>query len=93
MQRSDIVREVASRTGIKSATVDTIVASFFDVVVLALRCDDDVTLRNFGKFAPRLRRAREAELHFEKTTSVALPDRVTVAFIPSVVLKRQINGG
>ena len=90
MNRSDIVRAVARREKIPIGTVDRIIDGFLDVVGLSLSCGEEVNLRTFGKFEPR---QRAAVVRKNPKTGIEheVPEKTSVGFIPSPVLKDRLN--
>lgn len=87
MNKTDIVKALRNQ-GVKDAdaTFDKLVAVF----ILALACGEDVVIRNFGKLQPRTRNAVTRK-NPQTGLPVDVPERQSVAFIPSRVLKARLN--
>lgn len=90
VNRSDVVRAVSNKTAVPITQVETILGTFLDVVGLSLACGEEVNLRTFGKFEPRVRKAvtRRNPKTGEPT---AVPEKMAVGFVPSVTLKERLN--
>jgi DNA-binding protein HU-beta len=90
MNRSDILSAVASKEGIPVRDVEKIVDSFLEVITLSLTLDEDVSIRNFGKFEVRHR--SEVTRRNPKTGEpVEVPAKKAVGFKASPWLKNRIN--
>lgn len=91
MNRSDIVKSVARKAKITNAEADKAITALLEVIALSLACGEDVNLRTFGKFEPRL---RNAVVRRNPKTGVEhkVPAKITVGFIPSPNLKDRLNG-
>lgn len=61
-----------------------------EVISLSVSCGEKVSIRNFGKFQPR---SRSAVTRKNPKTGVShdIPERFTVGFVPSPVLKNRLN--
>lgn len=90
MNKSELVRAVSRKTNQPQWLVDQVLDGLTEVVSMNLRAGDDVTVRSFGKFVLRHRRAvRRVNPRTNVATDV--PDRVTAAFIPSPKLRERLN--
>lgn len=59
MNKTDLISEVAGKTGMTKKDVDKVVAAFFDTVEGVLKAGDKVQLIGFGTFEVRERQARK----------------------------------
>lgn len=59
MNKSDLIGEVAAKTGMTKKDVEKVINAFFDSVQGALKSGDKVQLVGFGTFEVRQRQARK----------------------------------
>ncbi|MDD2510464.1 MAG: HU family DNA-binding protein [Syntrophomonas sp.] len=59
MNKTELVGQVATRTGLTKKDVEKAVNAFFNTVEGALKADDKVQLIGFGTFEVRARQARK----------------------------------
>ena len=59
MNKTELVGQVAAKTGMTKKDVEKVVNAFFDTVEGALKADDKVQLIGFGTFEVRARQARK----------------------------------
>lgn len=91
MNRNDIVKSIANDTKIPQKVVDLVLKSLVETLVLAISCDEDVTMSGFGKFSKKhlssmiVRDPRNGE-------EIQVGERSSIAFKPSEVLKDRLNG-
>lgn len=90
MNKSDLVRMAAKRTSVTIPVADDVITAFFDLLVLNLATEQEVSIRGFGKFEPRtrppvtLRRPTDGE-------PIKVDRRRTAVFLPSMTLKEKLN--
>lgn len=90
MNRSDVTRAVANLEGIPLATVEQVLGASLDVITLALAAGEPVNLRRFAKLEPRTRPA-VTRRNPKTGEEIKVPERQTVAFLPSPSLKDRLN--
>lgn len=91
MNKSELLRAVALRERVTYAEAERLVDAFLEVVSLSLACEEDVSIRNFGKFEHRKR--RPVQRRNPKTgTPVDIPERNSVGFKPAPKLRDRVNG-
>jgi nucleoid DNA-binding protein len=61
-----------------------------DVIGASLACGEPVSIRNFGKFEPRLR-SPVIRKNPKTGIPVDVPQRVSIGFVASPALKRRVN--
>lgn len=89
MNKTDMVKALTNK-GVADAS--TTLDAMLDLITLGLACGEDIVLRNFGKFQPRTR--PPVTRHNPRTgIKVSIPERQSVAFVPSPRLKDRLNGG
>ncbi len=82
MTKADIVKEIASSTGIDKAAVLTTVESFMAVVKKSLAEEENVYLRGFGSFIVK-KRAQKTARNISKNTTIIVPEHNIPAFKPA----------
>jgi DNA-binding protein HU-beta len=90
VNKTDIVKAVANETGKSEASIERVLDSLVNVIVVSVSAGESVTLRGFGKFEARQRRPlvrknpRTGEQH-------NIPERRSVAFVPAKYLRQRLN--
>ena len=90
MNRSEVIAQTAERLSKPVETVEAVVSVFFDVCAEALAQGEPVNVRRFGKFEPRLRRAM-TKPNPKTGEPMNIAERLSVAFLPSELLKAALN--
>lgn len=90
MNRSEIIAQTADRLNKPVETVEAVISTFFDLCTEALALGEPVNVRRFGKFEPRLRRAM-TKPNPKTGAPMMIPERLSVAFLPSELLKAALN--
>lgn len=91
MNRGELVKAISDDlTEVPVTLVDEVLGSFFDQIAVALAAGDDVTIRRFGKFEPRKRRA-VTRLNPKTKIPIDVPAKTSVGFVPSSNLKQRLN--
>lgn len=91
VNKSDVVRAlVLSGHALDPAAAEATLDRVLDVISKSLACGEAVSIRNFGKFEPRLRTAVTRK-HPVTRREIAVPPTVGVGFVPSAHLKERIN--
>lgn len=88
LNRSDLVRGVAQRTGFTQPEVERVIKTLFDIIALSLACGEQVSIRNFGVFNAWI---RKASTHVLAGKEVESPERKTIGFRPADALKQRVN--
>lgn len=90
MNRSDVIRAISNQTRVPVAQVETVLGNFLDIIGLSLACGEEVNLRNFGKFEPRLRKA-VTKRNPKTGDPLDVPERTTIGFVAAPALKDRVN--
>jgi nucleoid DNA-binding protein len=90
MNRSEAIKAAAEKSKVTVDQAETIVSAFIETCAEALVAGEPVSLWRFGKFEPRLRRSM-AKVNPATGEPMSIPERLSVAFIPSDVLRERLN--
>lgn len=90
MNRSELITTTADRLGKPAEVVEAVVTTFFELCASVLAEGEPVNVRRFGKFEPRLRRAM-TKPNPKTGEPMNIPERLSVAFLPSELLKGRLN--
>ena len=91
MKKSMLIAEVAEKTGLPKAEVETIVNTMLESIVDALKARESVSFIGFGAFVPVKKNARE--IYIPGTTKkVKVDEKYGIKFKPSKKLKSIIEG-
>jgi len=81
MTKADIVNEIAGKTGLDKASVQTIVEKFMDSVKNSMVGGENVYLRGFGSFIIK-ERAQKTARDISKSKTITIPAHNIPAFKP-----------
>jgi integration host factor subunit beta len=90
--RKDIARAIADQIGLSQLQTSKIVRTLFDALVNTLAKEGRAELRNFGVFAVKWRKARQAR-NPRTGEQVMVPKRCTVTFKPGQALEERVQAG
>lgn len=90
MTKSEIVNEIAERTGIEKVVVQTAVESFMKSVKNSLVKGDNVYLRGFGSFIVK-KRAEKTGRNISKNTTIIIPAHNVPAFKPAKTFVEKVK--
>ena len=82
MTKIEIVREIASKTGLPTKDVLVIVESLMETIKSSMANGDEVFLRGFGSFIIK-HRAEKTARNISKNTTVIIPAHDVPAFKPA----------
>lgn len=86
MNKTDLINDVAARTGMTKKDVEKVVNSFFDTVETTLKAGDKVQLIGFGTFEVRQRQARKGR-NPQTGQEISIPATRVPAFKAGKALK------
>ena len=92
MNRSELERRVAERTGLASTAAKGAVDAVFEVIAEALASGEDARLTGFGVFGTRERPARTGR-NPRTGESVSIAASTAPTFKPGKALKDAVNSG
>lgn len=90
MNRSQAIAATATKSSLTPEQVEESIGAFLEVVTGTLVSGEPVTIRRFGKFEPRLRAAM-TKPNPATGTLMDIPERLSVTFLPSDMLKDRLN--
>lgn len=90
MNRSELIRAVAEKEGMKIADVERVLNSVVTMMEISLACGESVLIRNFGKFEPRDKKAT-VRRNPKTGETIQVPAKRTVLFHPAPALKQRIK--
>jgi len=88
--KKDLVKEVASRTGLDIVTVKENIQSMFDAMCSGLRDDGNIEIRNFGIFKVKSIPPRAAR-NPKTGETIQVPAKKLIHFKPGQLMKQKIN--
>ena len=91
MTKIEIVREIASKTGLPTKDVLVIVESLMDTIKTSMENGEEVFLRGFGSFIIK-HRADKTARNISKNTTVIIPAHDIPAFKPAKEFMEQVKG-
>lgn len=91
MTKIEIVREIASKTGLPTKDVLVIVESLMETIKTSMANGEEVFLRGFGSFIIK-RRAEKTARDISKNITVIVPAHDIPAFKPAKEFMDQVKG-
>jgi len=90
MTKAEIVAEIAQKTGIEKAAVQTVVEKFMESVRNAMISGENVYLRGFGSFVIKTRAEKKAR-NISKKTTIVIPAHNIPSFKPAKVFANEVK--
>ena len=91
MTKIEIVREIASKTGLPTKDVLVIVESLMDTIKTSMENGEEVFLRGFGSFIIK-HRADKTARNISKNTTVIIPAHDIPSFRPAREFMEKLKG-
>jgi DNA-binding protein HU-beta len=91
MQKTDLIKTVADKTGATQKTTAEVVNAAIEVISAALARGEKVTLTGFGTFEVRERAEREG-VNPQTRAKITIPASKTPGFSASSMLKDAVKG-
>lgn len=82
MIKSDIVKQIAEKTGFEKEIVSAVVENFMEQVRSSMIHGENIYLRGFGTFLLK-QRAEKVARNISKNTTIVVPAHTVPAFKPS----------
>ena len=92
MTKIEIVREIASKTGLPTKDVIVIVESLMDTIKSSIENGEEVFLRGFGSFIIK-HRAEKTARNISKNTTIIVPAHDIPAFKPAKEFMEMVSKG
>ena len=92
MTKIEIVREIASKTGLPTKDVMVIVENLMDTIKSSMENGEEVFLRGFGSFIIK-RRAEKTARNISKNITVIVPAHDIPAFRPAKEFMEMVSKG
>jgi DNA-binding protein HU-beta len=90
MTKSEIVNEIAVRTGLEKTAIADILDNFFLVVKNSMVSGNNIYLRGFGTFELKKRQTKVAR-NIKRNTSLVVPEHYVARFKPSKEFGAQVK--
>ena len=92
MTKIELVREIASKTGLSTKDAMVVVESLMDTIKSSMENGEEVFLRGFGSFIIK-RRAEKTARNISKNTTVIIPAHDIPAFRPAKEFMEMVSKG
>ena len=92
MTKIEIVREIASKTGLSTKDVMVIVESLMETIKTSMAEGEEVFLRGFGSFIIK-HRADKTARNISKNTTIIVPAHDIPAFKPAKEFMEMVSKG
>jgi DNA-binding protein HU-beta len=90
MTKSEIVNEIAVRTGLEKAAIADTIDNFFIVVKNSMITGNNIYLRGFGTFELKERKTKVAR-NIKRNTSLVVPAHFVARFKPAKEFAQQVK--
>ena len=90
MTKSDVINEIADKTGIDRADVQASVEAFFSVVKNSMANGENIYVRGFGSFVNK-KRAKKIARNISKNTAMVIEEHYVPSFKPSKVFVEKVK--
>jgi len=89
--KADVINEIAEKTGIDKADVQTSIEAFFTVVKNSMADGSNIYVRGFGSFVNK-KRAKKIARNISKNTAIVIDEHYVPSFKPSKVFVEKVKG-
>ena len=83
MTRQDLIKKIASETGMQQQQVSPIIDAFTEAIKDCYKNGERVEIKSFGAFVTKVRKARKAR-NMQTGEMIDVPERKVLAFKPSI---------
>lgn len=90
MTKADVINEIAEKTGIDKADVQTSIEAFFTVVKSSMAEGSNIYVRGFGSFVNK-KRAQKIARNISKNTAIVIDEHYVPSFKPSKVFIEKVK--
>lgn len=91
MNKMELVVKLSEKASLPKAKVEEIVEGFMDMVMSALKADQEVSLSGFGTFSAKLRKARTGVNPQKPTEKIQIPAMRVPKFKAGKTLKDSLK--
>ncbi|MCC9168284.1 integration host factor subunit beta [Pontibacter sp. XAAS-A31] len=90
MTKAEVISEIADKTGIDKADVQSTIEAFFKVVKDSMAEGNNIYVRGFGSFVNK-KRAKKVARNISKNTSIIIDEHFIPSFKPSKTFIQKIK--
>lgn len=90
MTKSDVINEIAEKTGVDKADVTASVEAFFSVVKSSMASGNNIYVRGFGSFINK-KRKRKIARNISRNTALVIEEHYIPSFKPAKVFVNKIK--
>ena len=90
MTKSDVITEIAEKTGVDKADVTASVEAFFSVVKSSMASGNNIYVRGFGSFINK-KRKRKIARNISRNTALVIEEHFIPSFKPAKVFVNKIK--
>ncbi len=90
MIKTDVVSQIAKKTGMEKRDVKEVVETFFTIVKDSLTQSENVYFRGFGSFTLK-KRAKKIGRNITKNTSIVVPEHYIPYFKPAKTFSQKVK--
>ncbi|AKD02479.1 HU family DNA-binding protein [Pontibacter korlensis] len=90
MTKAEVISEIADKTGIDKADVQSTIEAFFKVVKDSMADGNNIYVRGFGSFVNK-KRAKKVARNISKNTSIIIDEHFIPSFKPSKTFIQKIK--
>jgi DNA-binding protein HU-beta len=88
--KSDVINEIAEKTGVDKADVTASVEAFFSVVKSSMASGNNIYVRGFGSFINK-KRKRKIARNISRNTALVIEEHYIPSFKPAKVFVNKIK--
>jgi DNA-binding protein HU-beta len=88
--KSDVINEIAEKTGVDKADVTASVEAFFSVVKSSMASGNNIYVRGFGSFINK-KRKRKIARNISRNTALVIEEHFIPSFKPAKVFVNKIK--
>ncbi len=90
MTKSDVINEIAEKTGVDKADVTASVEAFFSVIKSSMASGNNIYVRGFGSFINK-KRKRKIARNISRNTALVIEEHFIPSFKPAKVFVNKIK--
>lgn len=90
MTKSEVIHQIATKTGLDKGDVTTTIEAFFTVIKNSMSEGESIYVRGFGSFINK-KRARKVARNILKNTPIIIDEHYIPAFKPAKIFVEKIK--